>query len=140
VALIRDLVPHPTLEEAIAKAYPGGASVPENVKLAAAFPWRAIVTTAYDDLWERALGEGSSDPPRVMVGTDASAQARAVGPGMPLLHLFGRVAEPKSLCLGAVDARVRLVPSASLAWLDQVRRRRSLILVGFCPSDPDLVW
>src|SRR5436190_75062 len=45
IALIRDLVPHPTLEAAIGKAYPGGAPVPESVKQAAAFPWRAIVTT-----------------------------------------------------------------------------------------------
>jgi tetratricopeptide (TPR) repeat protein len=140
IALIRDLVPHPVLEEAIRKAYPGGASVPESVKLAAAFPWRAIVTTGFDDLWERALGDESHDPPLIMVGTDASAQARLSGPGVPLLHLFGRVALPKSLCLGPADARVRLVPSAGLAWLDHLRRRRSLIFVGFRPADPDLVW
>jgi tetratricopeptide (TPR) repeat protein len=140
IALIRDLVPHPVLEDAIQKAYPGGAPVPESVKLAAAFPWRAIVTTGFDDLWERALGDGNPDPLRIMVGTDASAQARLGGPGVPLLHLFGRVALPKSLCLGPADARVRLVPSAGLAWLDQLRRRRSLIFVGFRPADPDLVW
>ena len=27
-----------------------------------------------------------------------------------------------------------------MAWLDQLRRRRSLVLVGFRPEDPDLAW
>ncbi|HVV53355.1 MAG TPA: tetratricopeptide repeat protein, partial [Polyangia bacterium] len=70
----------------------------------------------------------------------ASARARFPGPDTPLIHLCGRRALPKSLCLGAADARKRLLPSAGMAWLDQLRRRRTLVLVGFRPSDPDLAW
>ncbi len=141
LAVIRDLLPPPALEEAIRQSYPGEAPVPEGLKVAGQFPWRAIVTTAYDDLWERALDSGDRpEPLRIMVGTEATAAARFGGTGAPLLHLFGRVASPKSLCLGPADARTRLVPSAGLGWLDHLRRRRTLVFVGFRPGDPDLEW
>jgi golgin subfamily B member 1 len=142
LALVRDLCPPAMIEEAIRQAFPVAAPVPDSLKVAAGFPWRAVVTTSFDDLWERALSsvDDRRDSLRVLVGTDVSARARLGGTDAPLLHLFGRTAVPGSLCIGAADARQRLVPSAGLAWLDQLRRRRSLVLVGFRPTDPDLVW
>jgi tetratricopeptide (TPR) repeat protein len=142
LALVRDLLPPAMIEEEIRRAFPAGAPLPDSLALAAEFPWRAVVTTAFDDLWERALTSagGRRDPLFVQVGTDVSARARLGGADAPLLHLFGRTAVPGSLCLGSADARQRLVPSAGMAWIDQLRRRRSLVLVGFRPTDPDLVW
>ena len=142
LALIRDLLPPAQIEEAIDQAFADGAPVPESVRQTADFPWRAVVTTAFDDQWARALATaaGRRDPLRVLVGIDASARAQFGGPDTPLLHLCGRRALPKSLCLGPADARLRLLPSAGIAWLDQLRRRRSLVLIGFRPTDPDLVW
>ncbi len=142
LALVRDLQPLPMIEEAIRQAFPAGAPMPDTVKLAAEFPWRAVVTTGFDDLWERALSPTAErrERLRVLVGTDVSARAQLGGADGPLLHLFGRAAVPGSVCIGPADARQRLVGSAALAWLDQLRRRRSLILVGFRPTDPDLVW
>ncbi len=142
LALIRDLLPPAQVEEAVEQAFADGAPLPEGVRQAADFPWRAVVTTAFDDQWARALAAapGRRDPLRVLVGIDASARARFTGPDTPLIHLCGRRALPKSLCLGAADARKRLLPSAGMAWLDQLRRRRTLVLVGFRPSDPDLAW
>ncbi|HEY6476702.1 MAG TPA: tetratricopeptide repeat protein, partial [Polyangia bacterium] len=142
LALIRDLLPPAQVEEAIEQAFPDGAPLPETIKQAADFPWRAVVTTAFDDQWARALASapGRQDPLRVLVGIDASARARFGGPDTPLIHLCGRRALPKSLCIGSADARKRLLPSAGMAWLDQLRQRRSLVLVGFRPGDPDLAW
>jgi tetratricopeptide (TPR) repeat protein len=142
LALVRDLVPPTMIEEALRQAFPAGLPLPENLKAAAEFPWRAVVSTAFDDQWERALSgiADRRDPLRVLVGVDVSARARLGGGDAALLHLFGRTSVPGSLCLGPADARRRLVPSAGLAWLDQLRRRRSLVLVGFRPSDPDLIW
>ena len=142
LALIRDLLPPAQIEEAIDQAFADGAPLPESVRQAADFPWRAVVTTAFDDQWARALATagGRRDPLRVLVGIDASARAQFGGPDTPLLHLCGRRALPKSLCVGPADARLRLLPSAGIAWLDQLRRRRSLVLIGFRPTDPDLVW
>ena len=142
LALIRDLLPPSEVEEAVDKAFADGAPLPDSVRQAADFPWRAVVTTAFDDQWARALATatGRRDPLRVLVGIDASARAQFGGPDTPLLHLCGRRALPKSLCVGPADARLRLLPSAGIAWLDQLRRRRSLVLIGFRPTDPDLVW
>ncbi|HTB59552.1 MAG TPA: tetratricopeptide repeat protein, partial [Polyangia bacterium] len=142
LALIRDLLPPAQIEEAIDQAFADGAPLPDSVRQAADFPWRAVVTTAFDDQWARALATatGRRDPLRVLVGIDASARAQFGGPDTPLLHLCGRRALPKSLCVGPADARLRLLPSAGIAWLDQLRRRRSLVLIGFRPTDPDLVW
>src|SRR5450432_346183 len=142
LALVRDLQPPAMIEDAIRQAFPENKPLPDSMTLAAEYPWRAVVTTAFDDLWERALAPagGRPDRPRVLVGTDVSARARLGGSDVPLLHLFGRPSVPGSLCIGSADARQRLVPSAGLAWLDQLRRRRSLVLIGFRPSDPDLVW
>jgi tetratricopeptide (TPR) repeat protein len=142
LAVIRDLLPPAQVEEAIDHAFADGAPLPDSVRQAADFPWRAVVTTAFDDQWARALAAatGRRDPLRVLVGIDASARAQFGGPDTPLLHLCGRRALPKSLCVGPADARLRLLPSAGIAWLDQLRRRRSLVLIGFRPTDPDLVW
>ena len=142
LALVRDLQPPAMIEEAIRQAFPEDRPLPDSMTLAAEYPWRAVVTSAFDDLWERALAPAGERPDRrrVLVGTDVSARTRLGGSDVPLLHLFGRPSVPGSLCIGSADARQRLVPSAGLAWLDQLRRRRSLVLVGFRPSDPDLVW
>ncbi|HLK92052.1 MAG TPA: hypothetical protein VKZ18_19325 [Polyangia bacterium] len=142
LALLRDLLPPAQVEEAIEQAFSDGTPLPDSVRQAADFPWRAVITTAFDDQWARALAvaSGRHDPLRVLVGIDASARARFTGPDTPLIHLCGRRALPKSLCIGAADARKRLLPSAGMAWLDQLRRRRTLVLIGFRPTDPDLVW
>jgi tetratricopeptide (TPR) repeat protein len=141
-ALIRDLLPHPVLEEAMSEAFPDGGSIPESIQLVAGFPWRAVVTTAFGDLWKRALG--AADPharePQVLVGTDDLGQARSAAAGTPLMHLFGRTAAPESLCLGPADARLRLASAGGLAWLEDLARRRSFVFVGFRASDPDLAW
>jgi tetratricopeptide (TPR) repeat protein len=162
-ALIRDLLPHPVLEEAMREAFPDGGSLPDGIRQVAGFPWRAVVATGFGDLWERALAAGAGNGahgthvadgsagtngadgtnghgPQILVGTDDLGEARAAGAGTPLMHLFGRIAEPESLCLGPGDARARLAASGGLAWLDDLGRRRSFVFVGFRPSDPDLAW
>jgi len=140
IAFIRDLVPHQLVEESLSEAYPAARAVPDAMSACVRFPWRAVVTTAFDDLWERALdaADGGRRPPAVLTAADDPAQAQSSGP--PLLQLAGRVALPESLCLGPGDARVRLVPSPGLAWLAHMARRRSFVFVGFRPNDPDLVW
>ena len=50
IAFMRDLVPHQLVEDALAQAYPAGKSVPEAMTACVRFPWRAVVTTAFDDL------------------------------------------------------------------------------------------
>jgi tetratricopeptide (TPR) repeat protein len=140
IAFIRDLVPPQMVDESLAQAYAADRAIPDAMVACGRFPWRAIVTTAFDDLWERALdaADGGRRPPIVLSAAEDPAQAQSTGP--PLLQLSGRVAQPETLCLGPGDARIRLVSSPGLAWLAHMARRRSFVFVGFRPTDPDLVW
>jgi tetratricopeptide (TPR) repeat protein len=142
VALVRAALGPKALPDAIREAYPDGTLVPDAIEVAAGLPWRAVVTTGFDDMWERALAseKGDGRPPHVLVGTDAAGAPRRNGQGALLMHLFGRAGLPDSLCLGPGDAHDRLTPSGGLVWLEELRRRRSLVLIGFRASDPDLDW
>ncbi len=142
VALVRDLLAHGVLSDALRAGFPEGAAVPETLARAAGLPWRAVVTTAFDDLWQRALAAGPGDRQGlpVVTGIDTAAHLRSFGPRPLLMHLFGVARRPESLCLGPGDARARLVSAGGLAWLAELYRRRSLVLVGFRARDPDLAW
>lgn len=142
VVLVRDLLAHGVLGDALRAAYPVGAAVPEALFGVAALPWRAIVTTAFDDLWQRTLAARPGDRQGlpVVTGIDSATHLRSFGPRPLLMHLFGLARRPESLCLGPGDARDRLVSAGGLAWLAELYRRRSLVLVGFRARDPDLAW
>ena len=142
VVLVRDLLPHGVARDAIAEGYPDGATLPRAVALTATLPWRAVVTTGFDDLWSRAVTAARSeqDAPAVVLGTDNQAHLRSFGRRPLFMRLFGHASEPDSLCLGPGDARTRLVAGGGLGWLAELYRRRSLVLVGFRSRDPDLTW
>ena len=79
IAFMRNLVPHQLVEETLAQAYPQGAAVPDAMSACVRFPWRAVVTTGFDDLWERALeaADGGRRPPTVLTaGEDPRRRSR----------------------------------------------------------------
>jgi len=141
IVLVRDLLPHGAASDAVREGYPDDAAVPLAVQRTASLPWRAIVTTAFDDLWPRAAAApGEQASPAVVLGTDTPAHLKSFGRRPLLMRLFGHAGEPDSLCLGPGDARTRLVAGGGLAWLAELHRRRSLVFVGFRSRDPDLTW
>ena len=104
------------------------------------FPWRAVVTTAFDDLWEQALdaADGGRRPPAVMtaerqsgagaiVRTTAAAHRRTRVAAREPLPRPGRRARPPGAVAGDGVARAHGAPP-----LAGVR--------GFRPTDPNLVW
>jgi tetratricopeptide (TPR) repeat protein len=122
-------VPREALVEVLKDAYPAAAETPEVVAAARRIPWRAVVTTAFDGLW------ASSDAPSF---TPAEAPALDAHAGAFVLNLCGTTAAPESLALGATSYRARLAPGALVDGLRALARRRSFVLVGFAPGDPDL--
>lgn len=142
IVLVRDLLPHGLAGDGVREGYPDGAPIPPAVQRAAALPWRAVVTTGFDDVWPRAVSaaQGEQETPAVVLGTDTAAHLKSCGRRPLLMRLFGHAGEPDSLCLGPGDARTRLVAGGGLAWLAELYRRRSLVLVGFRSRDPDLTW
>jgi tetratricopeptide (TPR) repeat protein len=114
--------------EVLKDAYPVRETPPELVVEAREIPWRGVISTGFDALW--AGGSGQSF-------TGADAPPLATHPGRFVLDLCGTTAAPESLAVGAADQRARLAPGL-LASLRELARRRSFVLVGFEPGDPDL--
>ena len=112
--------------EVVKDAYPA-RETPELVAAVRDIPWRGIVSTGFDAMWAAA---GPSF-------TGAEAPALATQPGRFVLDLCGTAATPDALAVGAADQRAR-IGSAQLASLRELARRRSFVLVGFEPGDPDL--
>jgi tetratricopeptide (TPR) repeat protein len=132
-------LPREVIADVVAAAYPSRGEAPESVRAVIravmAIAWRGIITTGYDDMFEVALAEAAPDC-RVF-GPDETADF-AQYQGKFLLHLCGTAAAPDSLSLGAAAARARLAASGLEGELRALSGRRSFVLVGFRPGDPDL--
>jgi tetratricopeptide (TPR) repeat protein len=122
-------VPREALVDVIKDAYPRVSAAPDAIAAALRVPWRGVVTTGFDGLWA-AAGEPA---------LSAGAAPELVGQGGRfLLELCGSPTAPEGLCVGAEDYRARLAPTGIVDSLRALARRRSFVLVGFAPGDPDL--
>jgi tetratricopeptide (TPR) repeat protein len=136
LAYLRGRVPPPALAEALREAFPPGLPVPEALALVAGLPWRAVLLTGFDDLWDRALA-AAPQPFSRLETLPPSGGPPALPPGC-FLHVLGSPDQADTLCLAPGDLRrgersTRLVPLVREAF-----RERSLVLIGFEPDDPDL--
>jgi tetratricopeptide (TPR) repeat protein len=136
LAYLRARLPDAVVVEVLKDAYPPQPAVPEPIAMLARIPWRGVITTAYDDLWDRALLGDDASPTQAFL--PAAAEALERHRGRFLLHLFGSVAAPDSICLSPQDLRERLTPTGMIEVVDDLYRKRSFVFVGFGPDDPDL--
>jgi tetratricopeptide (TPR) repeat protein len=134
LARLRDILSDDVVTEVIADAVPAEREVPAPLAAVAQIPWRAVVTTALDDLWERAAA-ASGVPTLVLL---PGQRHELDDPQRMLLQLFGRASAPESLCLGPRDVRTKLALAGTGALLAEAHRRWSFVFVGFRPGDPDL--
>ena len=116
--------PHQLVEEALAKAYPEGMAVPDAMSACVRFPWRAVVTTAFDDLWDRAFDAttGVRRPPAILTAGDdparagdrtAAASPRRSGRACPRASAWAPATRASGWCR-----------RPALAWLAHMARRR----------------
>lgn len=132
LAYLGERVPREALVEVLKDAYPPAASAPEAVAAVARIPWRGVVTTGFDGLWRRSSPDGGQ---RFTAETAAALDATA---GRFLLELCGTTDAPESLVLGAAAQRERVLSRQAAASVRALASRRSFVLVGFQPGDPDL--
>jgi len=118
--------------DALQRATATGA-VPEVARLYAQLPFRTFVTTAFDDALERALGE-LPEPLRVLAPRDPVP----VASGRVLLKALGSPSRPDTVLWSARDVAAAHAAGGYQFLIDQLARRRSLLLVGFDAHDPDL--
>lgn len=137
LALLRARLAEEVIAEVLIDAAPPGHPVPAAIAAAARVPWRGIVTTAPDDLWERAATEDPALPTVALaageaVNVDERLASRFV------LSLFGRAAAPGTLCLGPRDVRAKVAMTGTGALLAEAHRRWTFVFAGFAAGDPDL--
>jgi tetratricopeptide (TPR) repeat protein len=130
-AYLGERVPREALVEVLKDAYPVASSAPEAVAAAARIPWRGVITTGFDGLWRQA----PDSELRLTAETAAALDAPA---GRFLLELCGSTDAPEGLALGAAAQRERVLSRAAAASVRALAGRRSFVLVGFEPGDPDL--
>src|SRR5262249_30289770 len=112
------------------------AELPEALTQLGQLPFRTIISTAGDDLLERAF-ERDGLRPHVVTPPDRrdlkKEPRRRVG-----LQVTGDIARPSTICLTARDFEHALAASPGYASFgDEVAKQKFMVFVGFAPEDPD---
>lgn len=135
-AYLRAKLTDEVVSEVVRDAFPAGKDVPEALQILGKIPWRGVVTTTFDDLWDRALAGDDKNPTKAFLPRDIKDVESHRG--RFLLHLFGSTAALDTVCLAPADLRRKVTPTGVGAFLDEVYRKRSFVFVGFQPGDSDL--
>src|SRR5688572_16181062 len=61
-AYLRARLTEEVVAEVVRDLYPAGKDVPEAFKIMGRIPWRGVVATTFDDLWQRALLGDEKNP------------------------------------------------------------------------------
>jgi tetratricopeptide (TPR) repeat protein len=138
MAYLRARVPPAEVAEALAEAFPHGLPVPEPLALLALLPWRGVIVTGFDDLWDRALA--GAPEPYVQLDPGLYGDSEAVPlAGRYFVHVLGRTSVPSRLCLAPADLRRGAMPARVGSFVRQRFQERSFVFLGFEPDDPDLI-
>jgi tetratricopeptide (TPR) repeat protein len=122
--------------EELRKAAAPAAELPEAVRLLGELPFRAIVTTAYDDAFERAFTKDGVMP-RVYTPADHEA-LRNDGRLRFVFKALGDPARAESIVWSAEDLQTALADGGYRTVAHDLYRSRSFLFVGFDGRDPDL--
>src|SRR4051794_8692780 len=108
----------------------------EAVKIFGELPFRAVVTTAYDDTFERAFTRDGAQP-RVYTPRD-SAELKKDGKARFVFKALGDVARADTIVWSAEDLQTALADGGYRMVAHDLYRSRSFLFVGFDGGDPDL--
>ena len=136
LAWLRRRLPEEGWKQVLADVQPAGGKTSEAVALASRLPWRGVVATCFQDSWDRTLKNGRARRLDARVLAESARLEDGVSPF--LLHAFGTMADPQSLCFTPSDLRRRPGMDAVAGFLRAVYAERSFVFLGFRPSDPDL--
>jgi tetratricopeptide (TPR) repeat protein len=120
------------LREATASA----GELPETVRLLGELPFRAVITTSYDDSYERAFARDGALP-KVYTPRDA-AELKKDGKARFVLKALGDPARADTVVWSAEDLQGALADGGYRTVTHDLYRSRSFLFVGFDGEDPDL--
>ena len=139
ITFLRSRLADEVVVEVLKDAYPVGAhaegAIAKDLGLIARIPWRGVIATGFDDLWEGLLNTDAESPVPAFLPSDAQALGRHRG--RFLLRLCGTVAAPDSICLSPADLRRRVTPTGITDVVDELYERWSFVFLGFGLDDPD---
>ena len=122
--------------EELRKAAAPFAELPEAIRLLGELPFRAIVTTAYDDAFERAFTKDGVMP-RIYTPRDAEA-LKNDGKLRFVFKALGDPTRADSIVWSAEDLQTALADGGYRTVAHDLYRSRSFLFVGFDGPDPDL--
>ncbi|HEY2745258.1 MAG TPA: SIR2 family protein, partial [Polyangia bacterium] len=112
------------------------AELPETIRLLGELPFRAIVTTAYDDAFERAFTKDGVVP-RIYTPRDSEA-LKNDGKLRFVFKALGDPSRADSIVWSAEDLQSALADGGYRSMAHDLYRSRSFLFVGFDGRDPDL--
>jgi tetratricopeptide (TPR) repeat protein len=120
-------------------ALPPPDELPERVWQLGALPFRGVISTVGDELFERALlrRDGHGRSPVVYAPGDIAALARHGGTPF-LLKPFGDLRHADTIVLANQELQTRLSDERYRAALHELYRTRSFVFVGFLARDLEL--
>lgn len=119
------------------KQFAGGQKeLPEAVKLLGELPFRAVVTTAYGDAFERAFTRDGVQP--IVYTPSDHDKLRKDGKARFIFKALGDVERADTLVWSAEDLQSALADGGYRTVAHDLYRSRSFLFVGFDGQDPDL--
>jgi len=112
------------------------AELPEAVKLLGELPFRAVVTTAYGDAFERAFTRDGVQP--IVYTPSDSEKLRKDGKAHFVFKALGDVERAETLVWSAEDLQTALADGGYRTVAHDLYRSRSFLFLGFDGQDPDL--
>lgn len=120
---------------ALAEAVGSDESIPDLAALSSRLPFRAVLSTATDDLLTRAFTKEGAQPQSVTPAS--SEEVRREGRTRYVMRLMGDSALPDSVVFSSSDWQRVLGNDAFRHLLRDLYTKRSFLFVGFDPRDPD---
>ena len=124
----------------LAEVFDPEAIVPSHLhELLVVTPFRWIVTTNYDNLFERAFSEVNRQHIGQVRVDDLVADPLALRDGQAILKLHGDLDHPESIILGQKHYQKLLGSETYMATLERVFSGSSVLMVGYGMRDPDIL-
>lgn len=120
---------------ALTAALPAETAPSEASQLAAALPFRAILTTALDGALVKA--SQTSHPDVRVYNASHAEDVRRDGRGRYVMQLLGGTDDPQQVLFSESDLRRVLADDAFRALMGDLYGKRSFLFLGFHPADPD---
>ncbi|MCC6750827.1 MAG: SIR2 family protein [Deltaproteobacteria bacterium] len=129
-----------SLADVLKEAYgKGGGDLPKPHQLLKELPFHAALTTGYDGLMERALARNGTKP-RVYSYSDGALLRLNEELKNFVVKAHGDFAHPDKLVLARLDYKRCIAPNqAYRAFVEDLYRTHTLLLVGYRAGDPDFV-